>query len=118
MAFRVTIEIARQQDGPFRSVETIVDTGAFYTWIPGSMLESLGSRRTLRRSFVLADGRTIERDVGVVMARLDGQTLPTLAVFGDEGTEPLLGAYTLEGFAVAPAPNNQGLLPLPRLYLL
>lgn len=55
--------------------------------------------------------------MSVVVARLDGQTLPTLAIFGDEGAEPLLGAYTLEGFALAQALINRRLVPLPRLYL-
>lgn len=42
----------------------------------------------------------------------------TICAFGDEGTEPLLGAYTLEGFALAPDPVNQRVVPMPRLYLL
>lgn len=115
--FRVTLEIARQEEGPFQQVDALVDTGAFHTWLPESVLEGLGIQRTLRRSFLLADVRAIEHDVSVVVARLDGQTLPTLAIFGDEGAELILGAYTLEGFALAQALINRRLVPLPRLYL-
>jgi predicted aspartyl protease len=73
--FRVTIEIALREEGPFRQVETLVDTGALYTWLPASLLENLGVKRTHKRSFVLADGRTMERDVGLVIARLNGQSV-------------------------------------------
>ncbi len=41
-----------------------------------------------------------------------GQTLPTLVVFGDEGSIPLLGAYTLEGFGLAADPINRRLVPV------
>lgn len=116
--FKVTLEIAKQEDGPFRQLEAWVDTGAFYTWLPSSVPEELGVRRSHKRSFVLADGRTIERDIGQAVVRLDGQSVYTLCTFGDEGTEPLLGAYTLEGLALMADPVNKRLVPLPRLYLL
>ena len=63
-----------------------------------------------RREFVTADGRIIERDMAVTMARWDGQALPSLVVFGDDGSIPLLGAYTLEGFGLAPDPANRMLI--------
>jgi clan AA aspartic protease len=116
--FRVTIEIALREEGPYQRVETLVDRGALYTWLPASILEGMGVKRTMRRHSVLADGRTIERDLGQVVVRINGQPLYTLCTFGDEGPEPLLGSYTLEGFALAPDPVNQRLVPMPRLYLL
>lgn len=47
--------------------------------------------------------------------RLDGQTRITLVIFGEEGTDPLLGAYTLEGFGLAPDPVGRRLIPVPGL---
>jgi len=44
--FRVTIEIALREEGPFRQAEAWVDTGAFYTWLPASILEDLGVKGT------------------------------------------------------------------------
>jgi 4a-hydroxytetrahydrobiopterin dehydratase len=96
----------------------VVDTGAFYTLVPASLLHELGVQATFRRHFEIADGRTIERDVGEVAVRLDGKIIHTLCVFGDEGSEPLLGAFTLEGFAVLPDPVNKRLTPLETLPLL
>jgi 4a-hydroxytetrahydrobiopterin dehydratase len=116
--FRYPLEIAATPDGPFRSVDSVVDTGAFYTLVPASLLHELGVQPTFRRHFKIADGRTTERDVGEVAVRLEGRILHTLCVFGDEGSEPLLGAFTLEGFAVLPDPVNKRLTPLETLPLL
>ena len=116
--FSVPIEVATKREGPFVSVKAVVDTGAFYSWIPTSTLRELGATPEAKRSFVLADGRTIERDVAQVLVRLDGQETYTWCVFGDEGTEPLIGAYTLEGLALTVDPINQRLVPMPKLYML
>ena len=50
--------------------------------------------------------------------RLDGRSRHTACGFGDEGTEPLLGAVTLEEFALGVDPVNGRLLPMPKLRML
>jgi len=94
-----------------------VDTGASYTWVPGPLLARLGVRPAFRFPFLLADGRQIEREMAETRVRLDGQERTTLVVFGDEGTQPLLGSYTMEGFGVAPDPVNRRLIPVPGLLM-
>ena len=42
---------------------------------------------------------------------LDGRTLHTLCLFGDPGDLEVLGAYTLEGFALAIDPVQRRLIP-------
>ena len=116
--FRYPIEIGATEAGPFLRLEAIVDTGAAYSWVPRELLLRLGVVPRERRRFVVADGRIIERDIGIVAARLDGRTQPTVCVFGDDGSEVLLGAVTLEEFALGADPLNQRLVPLPQLYLL
>jgi 4a-hydroxytetrahydrobiopterin dehydratase len=116
--FRYAIEIAATPQGPFQSVEAVVDTSAFYTWVPTSVLRGLGVQPAFRQHFKVADGRTIERDVGEVAIRIEGRVLHSLCVFGDEGSEALLGAFTLEGFALSPDPINRRLTPLETLPLL
>lgn len=96
-------------------MEALVDTGASYTWVPASVLTGLGIRPSFRFPFLLADGRHIERDMAETRVRLDGKERTTLVVFGDDETQPLLGAYTLEGFGVAPDPLNRRLIPVPGL---
>ncbi len=115
--FRVTIEVGDPQGQRWQPVEALVDTGATYTWLPASLLRSLGVTPSLRFPFILADGRRIEREMAETKVRIDGQERTTLVVFGDEGTEALLGAYTLEGFGLAPDPLNRRLVPVPGLLM-
>lgn len=114
-SFTVPIAVAASPEGPFEAFEAIVDTGAFYTWLPRSVLRHLGLRPTRTRQFGTADGRIILREITWISIRLDGEVQPTICVFGDEGTVPLLGAFTLEGFGLAVDPVNKKLLPIPTL---
>lgn len=108
--FRHPIQIGSPDGERFEEIEALVDTGSSYTWVPRSILERLGVQPTFRREFETADGRVIERDMNVTLARLDGQVLPILVVFGDDQTTPLMGAQTLETFGVAPDPLGHRLI--------
>jgi predicted aspartyl protease len=81
------------------------------------MLERLGVETVGPWEFETADGRVIERDVGRTWVRIDGRREVTLVVFGEEGSRPLLGAYTLEGLRLAPDPVNRRLVPVRSLAL-
>ena len=92
-------------------LEATVDTGAAYTVVPGTKLRELGVEpRGLRRS-KLADGTTIDGAFGEVLATIDGDTATTQVIFGADGGPTLLGAYTLEGLALAVDPVQQRLVP-------
>lgn len=108
--FRVAIQIGDPKGGHFETVEALVDTGASYTWVPRDVLERLGVLPEGRWEFEVAGSRVIERDVAETRVRYDGETRTTIVVFGDEGSLPLLGAYTLEGFRLAPDPVNRRLI--------
>lgn len=108
--FHVTIDIGDAQGAQWESAEALVDTGSTYTWVPAPLLERLGVRPQFQREFETADGRVIERDLAVTMLRWDGEAMPTLVVFGGAGDAVLLGAYTLEGFSLAPDPVNRRLI--------
>jgi len=113
--FRVTLYLAGATGERFQSMEALVDTGASYTWIPRDVLEVLGVRPDEERVFVMADGREVRYPMAWVRVRLDERTQPTLVVCGDSGTEPLLGAFTLEGFGLGVDPVNRRLIPIPAL---
>lgn len=115
--FRVPVEIGDPAGQRWEVVEALVDTGASYTLIPRSILEGLGVSGTFRRRFVLADGREAECEMAETRVRLDGQPRTTLVIFGEERMMPLLGAYTLEGFGLAPDPVNRRLVPVPGLLM-
>jgi aspartyl protease family protein len=113
--FRVRVEIAGLGHDRFQPLVALVDTGATYSFVPRNVLDRLGVAPEEEWPFVLADGREVHYDVAAVRVRLQGRTRHTLAVFGDEGSEPLLGAYTLEGFGLAADPVNRRLVPVPGL---
>jgi clan AA aspartic protease len=114
-SFRVTLHLAGATGERFQMMEALVDTGASYTWVPRDVLEGLGVRPDESRVFVLADGREVRYPMAWVRARLDERIQPTLVVCGDSGTEPLLGAFTLEGFGLGVDPVNRRLIPVPGL---
>ena len=115
--FRATFEIGDPKGEQYETVEAMVDTGATYTWIPRDVLANLGVEPEFRRQFMTADSRTIERDMAETKVRLDGQQRTTMVVFGDEGSTPLIGAYTLEGFGLAADSLSRRLVPVRGLAL-
>jgi len=104
------MEIGDPQGRRWEAVDALVDTGSTYTWTPRGLLERLGVRPQFRREFQTADGRVVQREMAETRVRLDGEDRMTLVVFGGEGDVVLLGAYTLEGFALAPDPVNRRLV--------
>ena len=92
-------------------IEALVDTGASFTIIPAETLDELGVTPIDRYPVELADGRVVDYDLGQAHATIDGRSIPTLVLFGDSGTEPMLGAYTLEGLRLAADPSQGKLVP-------
>ena len=92
-------------------IEATVDTGAAYTTLPASLLRELGVEPRGKRRFLLADGRRLDMDYGEARAAVDGENVTTLVVFGEDDVPALLGAYTLEGLALAVDPVEQRLIP-------
>ena len=94
-----------------QDIEATVDTGASFTTLPSSLLRELDIEATGKRGFLLADGRRVEMDYGQAWATIDGESVVTIVVFGQDEAPPLLGAYTLEGLALAVDPEAQRLVP-------
>ena len=92
-------------------IEAMVDTGASYTIVPANLLRDLGVSPIDKISLVLADGRPVEYDLGEARASINGRSIPTLVVFGNDGARALLGAYTLEGLRLAVDPAHGRLVP-------
>jgi clan AA aspartic protease len=115
-AVHYAIEVGDLAGERFEPMEAMIDTGATYTWVPRDVLHRLGITPEERRPFVLADGREVDYDVAWVRIRLDGRTQPSLCIFGEPGTEPLLGVFTLEAFGLGVDPINRRLVPM-RAYL-
>ena len=92
-------------------IEATVDTSAAYTTIPARLLRELGIEPMGTRRFLLADGWRVEMEYGQAWATIDGESVVTIVAFGEDNAPPLLGAYTLEGLALAVDPSSQRLVP-------
>ena len=111
------IEISASTDGPFEAMEAYVDSGAIYTQVPASILERMGVKVIDTAAFITADGRSSQSSIGEVTIRIDGRERQSICVFGEEGTPPLLGAYTLEAFLLGVDPVNGTLVRIEGLRL-
>ena len=110
--FSVKVVVSHPSD-PSRAaeIELVVDAGATLSWVPREVVEPLGVPRLRRRSFLLADGRTIERETATAIIRLDGSEAGVTVVLAEPGDGHLLGATTLETLGFGVDPINQRLIP-------
>lgn len=118
--FPVTIEIGDPQGSRFVAVEALVDSRlrrASHTRCPRSVLERLGVEPEERWPFRLADDRQVEYDVAQAQVRINGRTRFSIVVFGEEDSQPLLGAATLEMFRLGIDPVGRRLIPVPGLLM-
>ena len=59
------------------------------------------------------DGRKARWKVGEVRLDLNGRLVTTLMLFGKRGTQPLLGAYSLDGLGLSVDSRHRRLVPMP-----
>ena len=113
---QVNAEISNADGTRSREVEAMVDTGATYTFLPGSMLRELGIAPTRTTDFQLASGEMAQYTRGEAVIRINGFAQMTPVVFGDDDAEPLIGVVTLEQLELAVDPVADALIPArPRL---
>lgn len=98
-----------------RRLEALVDTGAFYSWIPAALLKEDGLRPEFHRPFKIATGEVVERDCCDILIHINGEFRHCIAVFGDPDSPVLLGAHALEAFGLTVDPVNRRLTALPSL---
>ena len=113
--FGVSIEIGDFAGSRFEQVDAVVDSGATYTAIPSDTLRRLGVTPQEEAEFILANGQKALYGLAWIRVRLGSREQPTLVIFGDEGSEILLGAFTLEGFRLGVDAVNKRLVPTPGL---
>ena len=111
--FHQPIELAAGLEGPFETLDAVVDTGATFTRVPSSILQRLGVEPAQRREFITPDGNRVERGVGSVVVRIDEEAATTLAVFGESDGKTVLGSVTLTTLGLGVDPERQRLIPMP-----
>ena len=93
------------------TVDALVDTGASFSQVPGSVLRSLGITPTDTVEAVLADGRVTEDLAAEIRVRINGRETTTWVTFGPENVASLMGAHALEGVRLAVDPSSRTLVP-------
>ena len=110
--FSAPISIGSPGGERWTQVDALVDTGASIASAPASVLRGLGVEPLRKERFTFAQGETREMDVGQTWVRVGDREVITLALFNEEGTEPLLGAHALEGVFMGVDPVGKRLVPV------
>jgi len=95
------------------AVEFLVDSGALYSLVPRPVLERLGINPLRVQTFRLANGQSIERQIGVALFKCRDRVGGATVIFAEEEDSTLLGAYTLESMGFSLDPVRRELVPLP-----
>jgi clan AA aspartic protease len=109
---QVTVTVSNPSERSRRAdVNLIVDTRATLSWVPREIIERLGAPLLRRRPFLLADGRTIERDTAGAIMKLNETEVGVTVVVAEPGDGHLLGVTALETLGLAVDPVNLRLVP-------
>ena len=106
----VLIGVSHPQGGGVEQVLAQVDTRATHSVMPASLLKGLGISPAIQRPVRLAEGRRVMQTSGLGRFSYRGEEWICPVVFGPED-QYLLGATTLEAFALVVDPNGKELIP-------
>lgn len=113
-ATHVTVTIRNPGDPEKRwEGEFLVDMGAIDSLVPRDCLESIGLKPKAQRFYELADGSELKMDVTTGDIEFMGEIVGGTIIFGDPGTEPILGVTALESVGIEVDPRNQTLKRMP-----
>ncbi len=116
--FGVRVVVFNLQDPTkVRELELVVDTGATFPVIPRPLAGDLGIGPVEARTFTLADGSRVTRDLGWAGFMFGERASPSLVVLGEADDVPILGALALEGMGLEADPVAKALRPATQ-YLL
>jgi aspartyl protease family protein len=95
------------------TVEFLIDSGALYSLVPRPVLQRVGINPLRVQAFRLANGQSIERQIGVALFKYRDRVGGATVIFGEAEDSTLLGAYTLESMGFSLDPVRHELVPLP-----
>ena len=110
--FSVEISVGDTAGERWQELSATVDTGAFISSVPCSILHHLRVAPTMQDTVRLADGGRKTVDIGYTWLRLNGRQVMTYVAFNEESSTPLLGALTLEELWLGVDPREGRLFPL------
>ena len=100
------------EDTDSRTVAFLVDSGAVYSVMQRDVLQSLGIRPHRKKTFFLANGEGVDREIGDAYFEFRGVGGAAPVIFGEPGDSNLLGATTLEALELTLDPFRRELRPL------
>ena len=109
--FKVDLTVSNGEGGDSITLPATVDTGAFFSATPSSLLRGIGLTPKETVGFELADGRVIERGVCEAWTSIGERGGTSLVAFADDNVEPIIGAFTLERLFLMVDSAAQVLLP-------
>jgi aspartyl protease family protein len=98
-------------------LELLADAGAIYSVVPSKALDSVKIERRNMRRMKLADGRIIERYLGIAEIEVRGETAHSSVVFGEDEDASVLGVTALEELGLRVDPVTGELEPMELLLL-
>jgi len=114
---KVTTKLTSLDGGGSYETVFLVDTGAVDSMAPAHELEKIGVKQEGKMSYELADGSVKEYPYGLVRIEFMGETTAGRVIFGEPGSEPLLGVTALESVGIMVDPTNKTLKRLPAIPL-
>jgi len=89
---KVTTKTSPFGDGDkFYETVFLVDTGATDSMVPAPELEKIGIKKEGKMAYELANGEVKEYPYGLVRIEFMGEITAGRVIFGEPGSEPLLG---------------------------
>jgi predicted aspartyl protease len=110
--FYVDIDVVSALGADTERHTVLVDTGASYLSLPGSVLSRLGYRPLDRQRVIFATGQVAVWPITEVRVRLADRARTVIAFFADETSPKLVGAQTLESFGLGVDPLGRRLIPV------
>jgi clan AA aspartic protease len=108
----VSVSDLARQGTPYEA-EFLVDTGAIDCLVPRDRLLDTGVKPERRKVHELANGESVEYDIGFARVAFMGEETVTQVIFGPARAEPILGVLALEGVGITVDPVHQTLKRLP-----
>ena len=110
--FSVVMEVRHPSGENYVPFRGLVDTGSTLTSLPEGLLRPLGIVSERRASFELGGDRVVEYGIGHAVIRYGEHSVGSPVAFIPDDAEPVIGAVTLESFALTVDPVNARLLPV------
>jgi len=106
----VTVNVSdlAHQGAPYEE-EFLVDTGSIDCLAPRDKLLAAGIKPERKEVYELANGESVEYDIGFARIKFLGNDTISQFIFGPEGVEPILGVLALESVGVVVDPITKNL---------